>query len=280
MKKLLATDLDGTLFYPKRPRTLIAKKNLKLVRSFLDDGGKLLLVTGRSPHFSKIVQAKIGRPLDVIGMNGAYVMHQGQVISEKFLDFPVQEVLEAVQSKFKILGMMLLSHTYPLLIYVPPISGYMEFIYRLYYRSMGVYGENFLMSNDLFIQELQSKTVYKVMIFFGMSPRGVKKAMNANKFLRENYSEYLEASWTGGFVEITPKGCSKARGINDYIMSQGIGKNELAVVGDSGNDISMFQEFYDNSFCLKHANKKVKKYAKTIIGRFHHLKPYLYEEIL
>ena len=48
MGKIIATDLDGTLFYPKDKNEMIYKPNLFFLQSFIDDGGKVILISGRS----------------------------------------------------------------------------------------------------------------------------------------------------------------------------------------------------------------------------------------
>lgn len=273
--KLLATDLDGTLFYPKRPRRFIAKKNVKVIDRFMEDGNKVVLVTGRSPNFAQKVVKFLDHDVDVIGMNGAYTIVNGKVSDEHFLDFPIEKVLYELNYLFPILGQMLISRKYPLLISTPPMGKSMELFYRFYYWSQGKYAEDYHFSNEEFVNEIKSKEVYKLMIFFGLSKRGVRLAAKANAYLRENYAGLFEASWSGGFIEITPLNSSKALGIDRYIKAQNIKKEHVYVVGDSGNDISMFNAYYDNSFVLSHAHKKVKKYAKTVIRRFHHLTKYL-----
>ena len=40
--KILVTDLDGTLFYPKDKKAMICKENLDFVRNFIDKGNKRL----------------------------------------------------------------------------------------------------------------------------------------------------------------------------------------------------------------------------------------------
>lgn len=273
--KLLATDLDGTLFYPKRPRRLIAKKNIKVIDRFVNDGNKVVLVTGRSPNFASKVVDFLGHDVDVIGMNGAYTIVDGKVADEHFLEFEIDKVLFELNSLFPVLGQMLISRKYPLLISTPPIGKIIELFYQIYYKMQGRYGEDYHFSNEEFINEIKGKEVYKIMLFFGLSRSGVKRARKATTYLRENYGSKFETSWTGGFIEITPIGSSKADGIERYLAQKGIASKNVYVVGDSGNDISMFNAYYDNSFCLKHAHKKVKKYAKTIIRRFHHLERYL-----
>lgn len=273
--KLLATDLDGTLFHPKRRKKLIASKNVKFIDRFIADGNKVVLVSGRSPRFAQKVIDKLGHDVDVIGMNGAYTISGGKVMNEHFLDFPIEKMLFDLKSLFPVLGTMLISRNYPLLINVPPVGRFIENFYRFYYWTLGNYAEDYQFSNEEFLEEIQSGQVYKLMIFFGISKRGIKIASNANRYLREHYKDQFEASWTGGFIEITPAGVSKANGIEKYIAANDIKRSNVYVVGDSGNDISMFHAFYDNSFCMKHAHKKVRKYAKTIIRRFHHLEKHI-----
>ena len=48
MIKLIATDLDGTLFYPKRRLTGMIKENKKFLKSFLNSGKDVLIASGRS----------------------------------------------------------------------------------------------------------------------------------------------------------------------------------------------------------------------------------------
>jgi len=275
MTKLIATDLDGTFFYPKRKIAMVPNRSLKFVRNFIKDGGKVLLVTGRSPFFTIHVEEKVGSNLDVIGMNGAYVLVDGEVHEEHFLDPIVQNLVNDIQARAKVKGMMLLSKRYPLLIDGPDMTALRKYFYRFYYWSQGVYAEDYLVSRSLFQNELKGNSVYKLMFYFGLTKRGLNRASEVNKYIRANYGDSLEASWTGGFIEITPKGTSKANGIKKYLQLKGIKEDEIVVVGDSGNDISMFNAFYERSFCMSHASKKVKKYAKHIIRRFPDLQAYL-----
>ena len=100
-------------------------------------------------------------------------------------------------------------------------------------------------------------------------------AMEINRMLREKYPE-AEFSWIGEFIEITPKGCSKSQGIAFYLEYNQISKDNVIVVGDSGNDISMFAAYPENSYCMAHANDHVQKHAKHIIKRFSDLEDVLY----
>ncbi len=176
------------------------------------------------------------------------------------------------------LGILLISHDYPLLMSVPKIKRYLRVFYNIYYKLQGNYAEDYLFDNTKFDKELGEGQVYKLMFFFGISRRNQKIAAEANKYIREHYGGDVEASWTGGFIEITPHGCSKANGITKYVKDHNINHNHVYVIGDSGNDISMFRTFYENSFCMNHSSRKVKKHARHHVMRFHHLRRYIMEE--
>ena len=81
--KLLATDLDGTSLYPKRPRSLISEKNKKFLKKFMDEGNKVVLVTGRVRLIQNVFQV-LGQEVDVIGMNGPTLLLIGQIRDEHF----------------------------------------------------------------------------------------------------------------------------------------------------------------------------------------------------
>ena len=276
MKKVIATDLDGTLFYPRAKVNMIPKKNIIFLREFIEKGGRVVLVSGRSHHYAQKVSAKIGYPVDVIGANSAYLSVNEEVKEEHFLPEEMLDIYQKIAKKFHIKGQLLMSKAYPLVIRGPEYSWFKMKFYQFYYWAQGIYAEAYVYDHKLFIEELKSKQVYKMMLYFGLGKKDHNIAAEANKYIRENFPE-IEASWIGSFVELTPKGCNKANGIEKYLRYLNIDKHDIIVVGDSGNDISMFNAYKENSFCMSHANQKVKKYAKHIIRRFYDLAPYVYE---
>ena len=116
--------------------------------------------------------------------------------------------------------------------------------------------------------------IYKAMVFFGFGKRKNNFAKEMNKAFREQYPD-VEFSWSLIVNEVTPKGCTKGQSIAYYCDHLGIDYNDVYVVGDSGNDITMFNTFKNNSFCMKHASKIVRKYATHTVGRIYQLEKYL-----
>ena len=124
--------------------------------------------------------------------------------------------------------------------------------------------------NDLFEKELNESKVYKIMVFIGLRKNKMAISKETNKVLREEFDE-IESSWTAQVNELTPKGCNKGNGVERYCKLMNINKEDVYVVGDSGNDITMFNKFYENSYCMKHGHPSARKYAKHIISRVYKL---------
>jgi len=277
MKKIIATDLDGTLFYPKRLVAMISDRNKSFIRDYIDEGGRVVIVSGRNHFFSHKVVEVIDRPVDVISCNSAYISCDKQIIRELFLPrYRMREILEEINRDYDPTGYLLMSKNQNLVTYDRHKSRVKNLGHRFYYFIQGAYREPYVYSDEVFEEELEKGQVYKLMIYFGLSKRAQRRAKEVNKELREKYPE-IEASWIGMFIEITPRGCNKAEGIQYYLDYLKRSDKDVVVVGDSGNDISMFIK-YENSFCMRHAPSSVRKYAKYTIRHFRDLRKHLIEE--
>ena len=73
MNKLLATDLDGTLFYPKEKKRMIEDDNLKVLRDFADEGNEVVIISGRSLNYCLKVKKRVNRNVGLICFNGSLV---------------------------------------------------------------------------------------------------------------------------------------------------------------------------------------------------------------
>ena len=147
--------------------------------------------------------------------------------------------------------------------------------YHFWNFFQGVYKNKFNIDKSKFVEEIEHGKVYKVMIMFGLGEKNKMKAKDANKELRDKFGDMAEFSWSGEMIEITPRGCSKANGLKFYEEYFNIKHSDIYVVGDSGNDISMFNEYQENSFCMSHAPLSVSKYAGHTLKRFSDLESYV-----
>lgn len=277
MAKVLALDLDGTLFYPKKKIKMIPKKNLLFIRKFIDQGNKVVLCSGRSMFYAKKVIEKINRDIDVIGCNSGFIYCNNEYVSESMLEAPlVGEVVKTLQEKFQIHVWLLMSKNCSLVI-AGKLNKLQTIGYKIVYALQGVYAEKYCISNDVFMEEINKGHIYKLMMFFGLGKKGRQRAYEATKYLREFHNEQIEASWCDNFIELTARDVSKSNGLLKYCKLNSLKKEDVYVVGDSGNDISMFETFKEHSFCMEHASHKIKKFAKYHIDTVADIEKYIGE---
>lgn len=279
MAKILALDLDGTLFYPKGRKHLVPLKNVEFLQKFIDSGNKVVLVTSRDPAFIERVIKCVGRDMDYIAFSGAVVKIDGQIVKDIHMDNEeLKTILEAIRLKYKPIGYFLTSDKPPII--VSPfifLTKWLQKVYLSVYKlHLGQYMEEIVVSKDEFYAKLDSAIVYAVKGFFGLGKKTRKSNAEINKAIREKYPS-IESSWMGIVLEFAPKGCNKGESLTNYIDTIKANHDDVYVVGDSGNDISMFNAFHSHSFVMKHAYPSVKKYAKHKISRVYKLEKYLFE---
>ncbi len=272
MSKLLAVDLDKTLFYPKQFRRCISRKNVKFLRKWYDAGNQIVLITSRTYDFVKKLEKEIQRPFDCLSCNSAQIHHNGEIIKDVWLpNDEFKKIFNEIDEKYKPMGYLLTAENYPCVIYNPRKVGFFFLIIcYLYYFFQFQYREKSFRNNKLFLDLMDNSKCYKLMTFFGWGRKKKDLSKEINKTLREKYPE-IESSWSLIVNELTPRGCNKGDGLEDYCKRLNINKEDVIVVGDSGNDISMFQKYYENSFCMSHAYPSVKKYARHTVTRVYKL---------
>ena len=85
MCKLLACDLDGTLFYPRQINRCISRKNVKFLRKWIDLGNKVVLITSRSLEFVQKLKKEIQREFDVMTCSSAQIMCDGKMVKDTYM---------------------------------------------------------------------------------------------------------------------------------------------------------------------------------------------------
>ena len=222
MNKVLATDLDGTLFYPRQIGRCISKKNVKFLRKWIDAGNKLVLVTSRSAAFCDRLEEEIGRPFDLISCTGAQIRANGKLIRNVTVPNNVAEdVVNKVNRTARPIGILMTTDKYPCAIRDSHRGStkFLMFFYKIYWWFQFKYREPYHLSNKDFNLETKDGLIYKMMIFFGFGKKKNNFAKEMNKSFREQYPN-VEFSWTTIVNEITPKGCTKGESRRDVRESR------------------------------------------------------------
>ena len=275
MIKALATDLDGTLFYPKKHISLVNRKNRLLLRDFIARGGKVALVSSRAEPFLTKVKRRLGLPLDFVGCDGTFVTVDGKRVLDRVLDPEKTKALIAeVRAEYDPGLIIMTTRDHPAIMTRTRVSKVTNFLYFAYELFQGAYHEPYIRSDPFFYNELAKGEVRKLMLLVGLTKQKQKLAEKMTKELAVKYPDF-EFAWLNQFIEITPKGCSKASGVAFYLDYIGLNHDNVLVVGDSGNDVPMFEAFHENSYCMSHAKASVKAKAAHVVDRVSDLYPVL-----
>ena len=83
--------------------------------------------------------------------------------------------------------------------------------------------------------------------------------------INDEFGDVIVAYRNSYFIDIVPKGCSKGNGVDLILKEFGVNRENLYVIGDSYNDISMFNET-KNSFTFHTVEEKLKDHVNFIVN--------------
>ena len=278
MAILLGSDLDGTLFYPKHRIRLLSPRTVKFIREFIDEGNEFVAVSGRNYGSCSKVGKKLKRPISVVGCNGAVIYHHDKCVQNKTIDGKfAREVINYLNENWDPKGYYVMTNDDKFILEKKFKSFWYRVGYLIWYIIQGVLREPFSVSHEEFNKAIDENRACKIMVFFGIGKKHKARSNIANKDLREKFLDKIEPSWSQEFIELSPANTTKSSGLKSLSNYLNIHNSDIYVVGDSGNDISMFKEFKEHSFCMARAPLSVSKYASHTIKRFRDVREYLKE---
>lgn len=277
MIKLIATDLDGTLFYPKRKFKLLTKKNRKFMIDYINQGNEVVLVSGRNYFISNRVKKRIKNDIDMIACNGSVIYKGDELIFDSPMDHKkvYDFYLENCKNK-EILTWIFMTDKDNMIVVHNSLSSFLRVFYRIVLFFQFGYTGKCKFGKKRFKQMIENENarIYKVMAIYGLGRKATEKARIASKKFDEDLKDSFEVMWSTESIEFMNKGINKARALEKLIQKLGIEKEEVAVIGDSGNDVPLFESF-PNSFVMSHAHEEVKKKANVVIDGFYCLEKYI-----
>lgn len=276
MVKLIATDLDGTLFYPKYRISGIPLSNKVFLKRYLDEGGKLILVSGRNPKIVPKVEFQLQHKVSLIGCNGGYYVDEDKKIHNP-IPFDREKVVELFAYTHRVFNpwiWMLFDQGNADYVYAKEIPTYINKIFHIGNRCNNFFAETFIDGDERFINKLANSDNFKLMVVFGSSDDGHKKAEQVAPALRSRFGDYFEIAVSIGVIEITAKGVNKGAALTKYCLDNNIDIDDVAVCGDSGNDLYMFEKF-PHTFAMEHSADSFKSQANHIIKKISDLNEYV-----
>lgn len=240
MKKLLASDLDGTLIFNGE----ISSGDIESIKKFRSENNIFGVSTGRPYNGVSFLTRDYGIEIDFyVLLNGALVLDKNlNVLKHEKIPF---DVVKNIFEEYKDCSLFGIDQGYETSI---------------------LFGDSFYIWDNIYlrnIDDLKDKECSLISIdFSNKSPDEVEKICeNINNKFSGSLVTYRNLS----FIDIVPSGCSKGEGVRTIYKNLNINKNNVCVIGDSFNDLSMFS-MTENSFSFFGADEKIKNSAKYIVN--------------
>lgn len=265
MIKLIASDLDGTLLdEPNR----ISKINLDAIVYAYQKGAKFCFSTGRDLQSVKDITCLLKhKPVLLLG-NGSEVYDEDEnLVFQNFFNNKYLEEVCEIMNKHDVPHMIFTTDGFYTT--TNPVEVRRRFIERIgkiknqemayiFATNMDKPCNNLVQIED--IQEFaKTKKVLKVEGFhYNSKPvEDVKKEL-------EKFTELSHLSTGKNNVEVTNLTATKGLALKRYCEYANIKEDEVMVMGDSHNDLSMF-EFFKYSFAPENSIQEIKNFAYKVV---------------
>ena len=275
MIKLIATDLDGTLFYPKNRFYARPKKNRVFLQKFIDQGGKLCMVSGRNVKILPSVRKGLKRDADFIGCNGGYIKDENGFHDRRPLDRKKRiEFYEKYLPDKNIQGWVLFDQFDFLYFTAPHRNAISSILYYTYNYLRLAFRELRLGDDKRFANKRSSSDCVKMMMIFGVGKKAKQKAERYCEKCKKEYGDFFSFASSSSALEVTAPKANKGDALLKYCERHNIKPEEVLVCGDSGNDLTRFSKF-PHSFARSQASDSFKAKANHVIKHVCDLQKYL-----
>lgn len=245
MTKVLICDLDGTLLDKNNE---ISLESMKKVQSFSNSGGIFIIATGRLDHDIVYVEKQLGVQGDYrISQNGAVITNKGGTVVFKdeinsYVAKGIMEILDERNERVEVNDAIRRYFSSP-----RPMGGVAEFV------------DSAVIDPQL-SKEVGDSLIPTSFLIFGKK-LGFKEIKTAISKKYDNIVNCVETSDSS--LEIMSKNVSKGIAVRKIMKEMNILTKDVYVIGDSENDISMF-EAAGYSFAIDGTSEKVKQKADEI----------------
>ncbi len=249
--KLLVVDFDGTLL-PKDDEEgqRLYQENLEAVRKWIAGGNKFAIATARHPHYQKEIAEALGYSFDYIGFGGSIIKFESG--EEIIRDMPASVFITLCES-IKKQGID------------ASIFSTIDDIWT--WNSI----DNYPMQDERYYKMWGQYAVVRPIAEINPDSR-----INSVKiFVKAENRDYLKQLIIAGLpavevhgididqLQILPENVAKGAGVKVLCEKYNIAYSDLVVIGDSDNDISMF-ELAKHSYCMSWAETAVQEKAARI----------------
>lgn len=233
VKKLLASDLDGTLITKDEQGNYgVSEENLKAIKAFQKAGHLFGVCTGRGFNY-------VNTGCEAVDFD-FYIASSGAIIANQNKKIIFKSTLKR-----------------DLIKQIINTIGDEEYLFIQH-------GQSYVMNlkEELPIKEVSSIDEFDEDEFEGFAvviPGEIERTSSVLALINEQFNGKINAFQNQDSIDFVAVDASKGEGVNHIAKYFNI--DDIYVIGDSWNDISMFEKC-QNSFTFNHSPKDVKKKAK------------------
>ncbi len=247
--KLLVADLDGALYPKKDKEGALLARNIAALNKWYRQGNIVVIATSRGIGHLDELKRKLTIPFTFIGANGAIIVDEAGNVAEKTFKACVYNeiVKEAANDKLN------LSVT---TIY----DGNWYWSTKEAYPIKGATKIRTAWQYIIQREELDPSlplTQIKILI-----PK--EELARYKDHLKSKYPDLSIVSSNKDTIDIQAQEATKGAAIKDIIQDLDLSIDDVFAVGDSENDIAMF-ELVPNSYCMKDGDAVAKCSARYLI---------------
>lgn len=246
----LASDLDGTLVKDEKVR----KEDIEAIKRLKAEGHKFIISTGRTFEGVQELIKEHSLEYDYLLLcNGGLIIDKNDnIILDKYIK---NEIGTSLVAKFYDYGdsLMYLAESGDTILVENNDNDNSKVIEMFDYFSKKITKEEALAKSE----------DYKIVSIF-TTDKSHERAEVIKNMVKEEYDDHLEVYRNQFFVDIVPKECSKGFGLKKILEIEEKDVDKLYVVGDSYNDISMFN-ITDNSYTFHEVEEEIKGHAKNVV---------------
>ena len=256
--KLLACDLDGTLV--ETEKNFIRKDNIEAIKRLRNKGHKFIISTGRDiKGIKSIFNDNNDVEFDYLVLcNGALILDNN--FNEIYKNTLPHHVVKSVYNDIYKVNTDKDAAMY--VTYEDTSSVFYTGCNKEFKDFLGAF-ENVNNESEVFSKERE----YNLISIFSKSSN-YEIAECLKEKLVETFGDSYGIFRNQAFVDMVGKDCSKGSGLKKILEMENWDINNLYTIGDSYNDISMF-EITDNSFTFNHVEDGVKAKANHTVDFVH-----------
>ena len=221
MIKLVATDIDGTIFIPEKEFTLGVKECIKRLSKA---GIKVVLVTGRMNAAATKIAKDLELDTPVVSYQGGLVTENGKKLYERYL---TEEQTERILNWAK-------EENIHINLYNDDILYSESDCYEVQRYCNNLHTERTIKSFD----EIKKDKINKLLAIDYSNPERITKY---EKDLQDIFPDLYIVKSTPYFLEFSNPEASKKCAVEFLQNYWGLKKEEILTIGDQNNDIALLQ---------------------------------------